>query len=170
MSYTMDVTGTHVWYYFICQREVWLIVHQIAADQEDENLDIGRFISENTYQRDKKEIVIGNIKVDRVRKEGEELIIGEVKKSSTYKISARYQFLYYLQTLKKMGVVAKGELLFPEEKKKEKVVLTVEAEEKLNQAVAEIQKIARQPVPPLPKKINFCRKCAYREFCWSEGG
>lgn len=170
MSYTMDVTGTHVWYYFICQREVWLIVHQIAADQEDENLDIGRFISENTYQRDKKEIVIGNIKVDRVRKEGEELIIGEVKKSSTYKISARYQLLYYLQTLKKMGVVAKGELLFPEEKKKEKVVLTVEAEEKLNQAVAEIQKIARQPVPPLPKKINFCRKCAYREFCWSEGG
>lgn len=50
----MDVNGTHIWYYFICKREVWLIAHQIAADQEDDNLEIGRFISETSYQRQKK--------------------------------------------------------------------------------------------------------------------
>lgn len=169
-QYQMPVTGTDIWYYFICKRESWLMSHQIAPDGEDENVDIGRFIHEYRYGREKKEVSIDSIKIDRLKREGEELIVQEIKKSSRFMESARYQLLYYLQTLKKMGVVAKGELLFPEEKKKEEVVLTVEAEEKLNQAVAEIQKIARQPVPPLPKKINFCRKCAYREFCWSEGG
>jgi len=100
MSFSMDVTATHIWYFFICRRELWLIIHQIAADQDDENLDIGRFISEHRYQNDKKEIVIGNIKVDRVRQHGQQLIIGEVKKSSRFKESARYQLLFYLDTLK----------------------------------------------------------------------
>lgn len=165
----MDVTGTHIWYYFICKREVWLLIHNIAADQDDENMDIGRFIDEHTYQRNKKEVLIGNIKVDRVRKEGEKLIIGEVKKSSRYMESARYQLLYYLQTLRKMGVEAHGELLFPEERKKETVYLSAESDKQLNEAVKDISKIARQPTPPTPKKNNFCRKCAYREYCWAEG-
>ncbi|UFJ39856.1 CRISPR-associated protein Cas4 [Brevibacillus humidisoli] len=165
----MDVTGTHIWYYFICKREVWLIAHNIAADQDDENMDIGRFINEQTYQRNKQEVLIGNIKVDRVRREDGQLVIGEVKKSSRYLESSRYQLLYYLQTLKKMGIVARGELLFPEEKRRETVELTSEAERQLDRAVEEIRIIARHPVPPLPEKISFCRNCAYREYCWAEG-
>jgi len=101
--YVMPVTGTHIWYYFICKREVWLMVHQIAPDQEDENIDLGRFINEHTYQRNKQEITIGNIKVDRIRREDGQLIIGEVKKSSTFLESARYQLLHYLRTLKETG-------------------------------------------------------------------
>ncbi|AXF58011.1 CRISPR-associated protein Cas4 [Salicibibacter kimchii] len=165
----MDVTGTHIWYYFICKREVWLLIHNIAADQDDENIDLGRFINEHTYKRNKREILIGNIKVDRVRKEGDQLIIGEVKKSSRYLESARYQLLFYLQTLRKMGINASGELLFPEEKKTETINLDNESDQRLNAAVEDIRKIARQPIPPAPKKINFCQKCAYREYCWAEG-
>ncbi|WP_132770494.1 CRISPR-associated protein Cas4 [Tepidibacillus fermentans] len=164
----MDITGTHIWYYFICQREVWLMIHHIAPDEDDENLDIGRFISEHSYTRNKREIVIGNIKIDRIRKEGKQLVIGEVKKSSSYINSARFQLLHYLNTLKKMGIEAKGELLFPEERKKEIVEWTEEAKKELEQAMENIRRIARMPIPPAPKKISFCRKCAYREYCWAE--
>ena len=167
-TYTMPVTGTHIWYYYICKREVWLIIHNIAADQDDESLDIGRFLSEHTYQRHKKEMLIGDNKVDRMHKEGSNLIISEIKKSSRFKESSRYQLLYYLQTLKKMGIQAKGELLFPEEKRKETVELTPETEEELDKAVRDIRAIAKLPVPPPPKKIKFCAKCAYREYCWAE--
>ncbi|MCF6094010.1 CRISPR-associated protein Cas4 [Microaerobacter geothermalis] len=169
MDYEMEVTGTHIWYYYICHREVWMIVHQLAPDQEDDNIEIGRFLSEHTYQRNKKEVVIGNIKVDRIRKEGEQLIIGEVKKSSRYKQSARFQLLYYLDTLRNMGIQAKGELLFPEEKKKEILEWTAQDKEELDKAIGDIQRIARLPVPPSPKKISFCSNCAYREYCWAEG-
>jgi len=167
-QYVMPVTGTHIWYYFICKREVWLMLHNIAPDQEDENIDLGRFISEHTYQRNKQETMIGNIKIDRVRREDGQLIIGEVKKSSRYIESARYQLLFYLQTLKKMGIDARGELLFPNEKKREEIVLSVEAEKRLEEAIEDIRKIARLPVPPPPRKINFCKNCAYREYCWAE--
>jgi CRISPR-associated exonuclease Cas4 len=168
MDYVMDVNGTHIWYYFICKREVWLITHQIAADQEDDNLEIGRFISETSYQRQKKELLIGNIKVDRIRREGGTLVVGEVKKSSTYEKSAYYQLLYYLDTLRKMGIEAKGELLFPKEKKVTKVEWTEEGKRVLEEAIADIRRIARLPVPPEPKKIGFCRSCAYREYCFAE--
>jgi CRISPR-associated exonuclease Cas4 len=167
-SYEMPVTGTHIWYYFICKREVWLIIHQIAADQDDENIDLGRFFNEQTYQRDKKEISLGHIIIDRVREENGELVIGEVKKSSRFKESARYQLLYYLDTLRQMGIKARGELLFPKERKREQVEWTHEAKQELDQAMEEIRRIARLPVPPPPKKIPFCRKCAYREYCWAE--
>lgn len=118
MEYEMPVTGTDIWYYYICPREVWLMKHQIAPDQEDEAIEIGRFLSETTYQRDKKEISIGSIVIDRIRQEDGQLIIGEVKKSSSYMKSARMQLLYYLDTLRQAGIYAKGELLFPKERKK----------------------------------------------------
>lgn len=168
-TFVMEVNGTHIWYYFVCKREVWLMIHQIAADQEDESLEIGRFLSEHTYTRNKKEVLIGNIKVDRIRHEGEILYIGEVKKSSRYLKSARFQLLYYLDTLRRMGIEAKGELLFPEEKKRELVEWTKEAKEELDVAIEDIRRIARLPVPPPLEKIHFCNKCAYREYCWAEG-
>ncbi len=144
------------------------MVHNIAADQDNESMDIGRFISEHTYTRNKKEISIGNIKIDRLRKEGEQLIVGEVKKSSTYLKSARFQLLHYLDTLRNMGIEAKGELLFPEERKKEIVEWSIESKKELDQAIEGIQKIASLPIPPSPGKNIFCRKCAYREYCWAE--
>lgn len=169
MEYVMEINGTHIWYYFICKREVWLIIHNIAADQDDENLDIGRFLNEHTYQRNKREVRIGNIVVDRIRKEDGQLVIGEVKKSSRYLESAKYQLLFYLQKLRAMGIEARGEILFPEEKKKVPVQLTTEDEQKLAEAEEHIRRIARETVPPPPIKIGFCRRCAYREYCWAEG-
>jgi len=167
MDNVVEVTGTHIWYYFVCKREVWLMFHSIAADQDDENMDIGRFISENTYTRNKQEVSIGNIKIDRLRKEGQQLIVGEVKKSSRYLKSARFQLLHYLDNLRKMGINAKGELLFPEERKKEIVEWTQESIEELEKAIKAIKEIAILSVPPKPEKITFCRKCAYREYCWA---
>ena len=164
----MPITGTDIWYYYICKREVWLMKHQIAPDQEDESLDIGRLISETYYQRNRKEISIGNIVVDRVRQEDGQLVIGEVKKSSRYMKSAKMQLLYYLDTLRQMGIEAKGELLFPEERKKETVEWTEEEKQELERAMEDIRRIALMPVPPAPEKIHFCGKCAYREYCWAE--
>ena len=168
MSYQMPVTGTDIWYYFICKRETWLMLHRIAPDGEDENVEIGRFIHEYRYGRERKEISIDNIKIDRLKKVKGKLVVQEIKKSSRFKESSRFQLLYYLDTLQKMGIEAVGELLFPEERKKEVVKLTPETKLELNLAIEDIREIARLPVPPDSKKIKFCKKCAYREYCWAE--
>lgn len=39
----ISVTGTFIWYYYICKREVWLISRQLSPDERDENVEWGRF-------------------------------------------------------------------------------------------------------------------------------
>ena len=164
----LDITGTLIWYYYSCTREVWLLAHQITADQDDSNMDVGRFIHEHTYARDKqKEISIGNIKLDIVRQDKDGLVVGEVKKSSRYVKSARMQLAFYIWELKQRGIMAKGELLFPKEKKKEEVILEDSLERELMSSMEEIRNIISRDKPPQAKKIGLCRNCAYREFCWA---
>lgn len=163
----LHVTGTLIWYYYICHREVWLMAHNILPDQDNANIDLGRFIGENTYQRDKKEIAIGHIKVDVLRKDKGKLVVGEVKKTSKYEKSAMMQLGLYLLEMKEKGVEASGELLFPKEKKKVKIELTEEMIAEIDKARRDILRIIYKGMPPPPEKIKFCRNCAYSEFCWS---
>jgi CRISPR-associated exonuclease Cas4 len=163
-----SVTGTLIWYYFCCPREVWLMVHQINPDEDNTDLDLGRFIQETTYIQDRqKEIEIGNIKLDIVRKDSGGIVVGEVKKSSRFLKSARMQLAFYLFELKERGVTAKGQLLFPKEKKKEDVVLNKQTEQDLALAVENIRGIAIMNKPPPPVRIRICANCAYKELCWA---
>lgn len=163
----LHVTATLVWYYFICHREVWLMGRQITPDQDNSNIEIGRFIHEDSYSREKKEINLGDLKLDILRHEGGELVIGEIKKSSKFKESARMQLAYYLKDLKDKGITARGELRFPEEKRKETVYLNDELANTLDKVVKDILRIVYLEKPPAPKKVTWCRRCAYAEFCWS---
>lgn len=163
----MDVNGTLIWYYHICKREVWLMSHQIIPDQHDTNIEIGRFIHENSYKRNKKEIEFGNVKFDVFMQEGDQLIIGETKKSSRYQTASKYQLLYYLSLLENAGIKAQGLLLYPEEKKRVDVILDEHSREELNNTVFEIQKLISQDKPPEAKKNNFCKSCGYREYCFA---
>ena len=164
----VNVTGTLIWYFFVCQREVWLMTHQINPDEDDANMDLGRFIHETSYTRySKKEIHIGHVKLDIVRFDHGVPIIGEVKKSSKHFRSARMQLGYYLLELKRRGIEAQGELRVPKEKKTEEVMLTEILEQELEDAETEIRALAITTVPPLPKKVGLCKTCAYQELCWS---
>jgi CRISPR-associated exonuclease Cas4 len=163
----LHVTGTLVWYYNICQREVWLMAHQITPDEDNPNIDLGRFIGEHTYQRDKKEISVGHIKLDILRKEKGRVVVGEVKKSSKFEHSATMQLAFYLLELRERGVEAVGELLFPKEKKKIRIELDDARTAELEKVRTDILRLIYQAAPPAPRRIGYCRNCAYAEFCWS---
>ncbi len=161
-----QVTGTLVWYYYICKREVWLMSRHIVPDQEDDNILIGRFLQEFSYRRSKKEVCLENVKLDLIKRGKGSIVVGEVKKSSRYLKSAKMQLAYYLLRLKEKGILAEGELLIPEERKKENVRLCLELEKEIYDTVIAIKNIISNEKPPEPKKIGYCRNCAYRDFCW----
>ncbi len=159
------INGTLIWYYYICPREVWLIGHSIESDQESDFLVLGRHIHEIYYKRQKKEFIIDNtIKIDILP---DKKVVGEIKKSSKFLKSARMQVAFYLYYLKQKGINMEGELLFPEERKREKVILSKEIENELEKAVENIKKILQEDKPPSPVKIPYCKNCAYKEMCWS---
>jgi CRISPR-associated exonuclease Cas4 len=170
MHFNVDefkITGTYIWYYFICKREVWLLSRGITADQQDDNMSIGRLLHENTYMREKKELDFYGMKLDIIKKEKGRLLIGEIKKSSKYLLSAKMQLLFYLSELEEQGLEAEGVLLIPEERKRENIILNENSREAIRKTKNEILDIVSKDIPPIPEKINYCKKCAYNELCWS---
>lgn len=139
---------------------------QLTPDKDDSNLEIGRYIQETSYSRAKKEVNLGHARIDLIRRKNGNLVVGEVKKSSKYKQSSRMQLAYYLRELKYRGITAQGELHFPEEKRKESVVLDDALEAELLAVEKKILQIMYRDSPPPPERVVWCRRCAYAEFCW----
>ncbi len=162
-----EVTGTLVSSYFVCKREVWFMAHELIPDQDNAFLEVGRAIEENFYSRESKGFDVGNLKIDLVREENEATLIGEIKKSSRYEKSEVMQLAFYLLKFKEEGVISKGEVLIPKERRKIPVTLTEEIKNELNEAIEDIERIIIQDRPPQMEKIKFCTNCAYREFCFS---
>lgn len=134
---------------------------EITPDEDDEALRLGRAIHSVYYKNMKEEVQLEGIKVDRVsgRK------IYEIKTSSRYAEAAKFQLLYYIYRFREEGVSLEGEVLVPREGKRLKVV---EGDiPKLEEALKEIVKIVKMDKPPPAVRVPFCRKCAYRELCWS---
>ncbi len=163
----VNIYATLIWYYYICPREVWLMARNINSFQDNDLLKIGIMINEDSYKRDKKEVQIDNLKIDVIRSRGNHLVIGEIKKSSRFMKASEMQLLFYLYKLKKKGVEASGELLFPKEKKKVKVELSQENTAELEDAIEDVKRIIQLDRIPELKKNKYCKKCAYKEFCWS---
>ena len=162
-----EVTGTLVWYYAICPREAWLMAHEIEPERDFELLAEGRLNQEAHYKRATKELALPGMRLDQVRREGDKLIVSEVKKSSRFLPATRMQLGYYLWRLAEEGMEASGEILVPEERKREVMDLTPELREEVERMVANIEALVREPAPPPAVWIPFCKKCAYAEFCWS---
>nr|MDO8081522.1 CRISPR-associated protein Cas4 [Candidatus Freyarchaeota archaeon] len=159
------ITGTLVWYYHVCEREVWLMGREITPDEDYEALDMGRAVHEIHYPRMKREIALDGIKIDIIK--GQSKTICEVKTSSKYLNAAKMQLSYYLYRLKEAGIDTTGEILIPKEKKKIEITLTPELEGTLLNTLGQIRYIVEQELPPPPTKSPFCRNCAYKDMCWT---
>jgi CRISPR-associated exonuclease Cas4 len=139
----------------------------LCPDEDKDLLELGRLIHETSYQREKEGITYEGMKIDIIRKESNNVIIAEIKKSSKFQEASIMQLGYYLFRLKEQGLNLKGQLLIPKEKRKIEVILTEELEKKLKYALKDIHSIMNEEVPPQVKKCKYCSKCAYLELCFA---
>ncbi|RLF26104.1 MAG: CRISPR-associated protein Cas4 [Thermoplasmata archaeon] len=158
------INATVFYAYQICKREAWLYFHRLNPPQEHPLLDLGRLVHETTYRRLRKEIFVDQLlKIDLFQGE----LVAEVKRSSKHRESARLQLLFYLYYLKReKGLTLKGVLLFPEERKTERVELTSELETRVETMLQEMASALNTDKPPPPVKIPYCRSCSFQEICW----
>ncbi|MDY0360447.1 MAG: CRISPR-associated protein Cas4 [Desulforegulaceae bacterium] len=161
------ITGSVIHAYVVCPRKSWLMTRQISGDQDNELLEIGRFISEKTYKRDNKEINLGDSKIDFIRKKDNILIISETKKSSKMIDATEAQLLFYLFSYKDNFRKAYGEIRIPKEKKVIPIELAEEKENYVKCLINEIEELINTEKPPDKKRIKACASCSYLEFCWS---
>jgi CRISPR-associated exonuclease Cas4 len=165
----MQVTGTHIHYYFNCKRQLWLFANGINMEQTSETVSEGKFIHETSYgnRAEKyKEIEIGPIKIDYFDQVNK--VIHEIKKSSKLFESHNWQVKYYIYIFEQAGIDGiSGILEYPKERKKEEVYLSDPDRVFLKGLINKIELIIE--LEQCPKLLNApkCKSCSYFDFCYS---
>lgn len=162
----LKTTGIRVYYAMICETRLWLFSRGLNMEQQSDRVALGRLLHETSYRSDKRReiLVDGKIVIDLVP--DRDLVV-EVKHSTAYGEAARLQLAYYLWYLRQLGAGnLSGELRFPRQRRREKVELTGELEEKVLETLLRIREVESLKRPPQPRRIPACRRCAYAELCW----
>lgn len=166
----MQITGTHINYYLICHRKLWLFANGIHMEHTSELVDEGRLIHETSYpQRSERyqEIALEGIKIDFY--DPATHTIHEMKKGKTMEEAHEWQLKYYIYILEKNGIESpKGILEYPKLRQKEQVTLEQGDYKKIEEMLSSIENIIQQE--RVPGKVNKkqCKKCSYYDFCYVE--
>ncbi|MFI3263249.1 MAG: CRISPR-associated protein Cas4 [Rikenellaceae bacterium] len=163
----MNITGTHINYFVICKRKLWLMSNGITMEHTSDLVHQGNVIHENSYlQRSDKyrELELDGIKIDFYDKTNR--VIHEIKKSSKETNAHIWQLKYYIYILDKAGVEGvTGILEYPKERKREEVSLSDLDKAKINTIIEEINKVVMGNCPNVTGKAQ-CKKCSYYDFCY----
>lgn len=163
------IIPTHINYYHICHRKLWLFGNGINMEQNSELVAEGKLIHETTYpQRAEKytEVELEGAKIDFF--DAKNKVVHEIKKSDKVEEAHIAQVKYYLYLLQKNGIEgAEGVIEYPKLRQKELVQL-------LEQDVADIESwkegvqsiLSSEDCPPTIK-MKICKKCSYHDFCYS---
>ena len=166
----MNITGTHIGYYFFCCRRLWLFANSINMEQTSDTVAMGKFISETTYGRVKHEIRIVDDEDDIVLDfyDDKTKTIHEVKKSDKMEETHIWQVKFYISVLEKKGVSGvTGEIDYPKLRQKIKVELTDNDREELIMIKNKIEKILELELPPEVINKPFCKNCSYYDLCYA---
>src|SRR3990167_3494364 len=111
----MNLTATHINYFFTCKRKLWLFSRKITCEHESEFVKIGKIQHEDLAQ-----VEVENMKFDGLR-DGK---VFELKKKNTSPEAAKFQVLYYLFRLEGKGIETTGIIKYKENNRLEEVALT----------------------------------------------
>ena len=159
-----QTTGTLVNYYVTCKREAWLYAHQIHADQEDENVLMGKALAD-IKESDLQDFAFSNLKFDKLSKQRGHYLVTEYPRFSVTSLAGKMQLLFYIYLLK-TGLnlkEVKGKLISGK-----KVILVEDSSENfalIEQILGEISALANLEKPPKFTQGKFCQNCAYRDYC-----
>ena len=93
-----EITGTLVNYFMTCKREAWLYAHHIHADQDDENVLMGKALAD-IKESDLQDFAFSNLKFDKLSKQRGHYLITEYKKSLKNELAGKMQLLFYIYLL-----------------------------------------------------------------------
>jgi CRISPR-associated exonuclease Cas4 len=166
----MQLTATHINYFFICHRKLWLFANGINMEHTSETVAEGKLIGETTYpQRAEKytEIEIGGSKIDFY--DAKNKVIHEIKKSDSMEAAHQWQVKYYIWLLEQNGIAGvTGVLEYPKLREKTVVVLTADDRITLQCTIKEIRELIQADECPARINSKICKRCSYFDFCYIE--
>ena len=164
----MYIIGTHLNYYFVCPRKLWLFANGINMEHTSDLVYEGKLLHETSYQhRSSKyeELEVGGCKIDYY--DAKNKVIHEIKKSDKVEEAHEWQVKYYILVLERNGITGvTGILEYPELRKTDKIVLSNIDRERLTEIEQKIREIVGAPQCPPCIGSKICRRCSYEDFCY----
>ena len=161
----MEFTGKELNYLHVCRRKLWLFRHGIRPELENDLVQLGMLLGEETFTRQEKEIPIGEAGVlDWADfKDG---VIHETKRGRAPGGGDEAQVRYYLAWLNSRGIQAHEAVIhYPRRRETVVVPRNEAAEQMVKQDLAECEEVVKGPVPAAVRR-PFCKNCAYEEICF----
>lgn len=165
----MIITGTHVNYYLVCHRKLWLFANSIQMEHGSDLVYEGKLIQESSYQNRSsryEEIEVAGIKIDYY--DPKEKLIHEIKKSSKIEEAHEWQVKYYIYVLERHGVEGvTGLLEYPKMRKTNEIYLTGKDRKEIEHFLIQIEEIVLSEACPPTINKPVCKNCSYYDFCYS---
>lgn len=165
----MYVTATHINYYFICKRKLWLFGNGINMEQNSELVTEGKLVHETSYPgraAKYEEVAIGGSVIDFYDPQGK--VIHEIKKSPAKEEAHVWQVKYYIYLFEQEGINGvTGLLEYPLLRETIRVELEEADRLEISRMIGKIRELMRlEECPPgLPRKK--CSNCSYFDFCYA---
>lgn len=165
---TRPISATHVSYYHLCHRKLWLFHRDIKMEQTSEAVGEGKLIEQQSYTRRAtrwRELDLGFLKIDHF--DASARVVREVKKSPKLERAHVAQVQYYLRVLERAGIGGvRGVIEYPKQRRRREVELTEEVRREIEGWEAEIERIVGLERCPERVRKGYCNTCAYYDFCF----
>ncbi len=164
----MQLTATHINYYHICHRKLWLFGNGINMEQNSEIVADGKLLHETSYpQRAEKysEIEIGGSQIDFY--DAKNKVIHEIKRSDKMEVAHEWQVKYYILLLEQNGIEGvTGILEYPKLRETKTIELMEEDKLYLSMIIHQIGIITESEQCPPLLNAKICKSCSYYDFCY----
>jgi CRISPR-associated exonuclease Cas4 len=162
------LTPTHINYYHVCHRKLWLFHHGIRMEHSSDTVTEGRLVHETSYpQRAAKytELELPGAKIDFF--DPKTNTVHEVKKSNKVEEAHIAQVQYYLYLLEEAGIENPlGLIEYPKLRQTQEVYINEAVRNNIKKWLADIEKILAEPGCPPVINSRICKKCSYYDFCY----
>lgn len=172
----MVVSATHIHYYMVCRRKLWLFSHHVSMEQTSDLVAEGKLIGQTTYSHrvEKYEEFSVELPFNDIELTAKldyydlhQRIVYETKKSDRIEEAHIAQLKYYLWLLEQRNLAPVcGILTYPKLKKTIQVTLDDNDRQQIPVWINEIREIISSDKCPSLVKKPFCKSCSYFEFCY----
>jgi len=174
----MNLTATHINYYQICKRKLWLFANGINMEHTSDMVYDGKLLHETSYPQraERYEEMLISAEYEGVSLFGKidycnarNNTVHETKRSDKVEEAHVRQLKFYLWLLELNGVEdATGLLEYPRLRKTDEVFLDDKDREQLKKSVSEIKKLVESDTCPSVINAKICQSCSYFDFCYAE--
>lgn len=172
----MQITATHINYYILCPRKVWLFANGIQMEHTSDTVYDGKLLHETSYpQRAMKHTEVAlSASLHETTLTGKidfydagEKVVHETKRSDKAEDAHLWQLKYYLWLFELNGIPGvRGILEYPRLRQTAEVTLQDTDRSYLQQTVQQISHLLQQETCPARLRAKICKRCSYYELCY----